>query len=219
MYSLPALAKFFELYQQNYLEKLGELPKFYPNGEDSDCLLSEDKSLLDNVDMAFQWQMVKRQTVGKFDNVEHALELTLHPSINQFYGAYFAAPLLFDSQWGEGELLQVWNQQDFVYLQQNIIGHLMMKKKLKQDATWFIGVLGDGEQMLVVDNHDGSVWIEIPGEVPTKQLAESLDEFIYQLTPRVCPPTPFVEETMPALEHPGLWQRFKIMWRNLTGKA
>ncbi len=219
MSSLPALAKFFELYQQNYMEKLGELPKFYPNGEDSDCLLSDDKNQLDNHDIALQWRAVKRQELGRFDNIEHALEIELHPSINELYGAYFAAPLLFDSQWGDGELLQVWNQQDFEYLQQNLIGHLMMKKKLKQDATWFIGVLGNGDQMLVVDNRDGSVWIEIPGEVPSKRLADSLEQFIDYLTPRVCLPTPYVEETMPALEHPGLWQRLKIMWRNLTGKA
>ncbi|MCG9696125.1 SecY-interacting protein [Shewanella sp. Isolate11] len=219
MSSLPALDNFFEHYQQSYLDKLGELPKYYPHGEDSDCLLKEDKSKLNEQHIALQWQAVKRQPQGRFDNIEHALTLELHSSISDFYGRYFAAPLQFDSQWGEGELLQPWNQQDFEYLQQNLIGHLMMKQKLKQSLTWFIGVLGEGDQMLVVDNNDGSVWIESPGQMPEQQLAESLEQFICQLKPRVCPPTPLVEETMPALDHPGIWQRIKIMWRNLTGKA
>ena len=59
-----------------------------------------------------------------------------------------------------------------------MIGHLMMKKKLKQQPTWFIGVLGDGDEMLTVDNETGSVWIEIPGDKPKQKLADSLAEFI-----------------------------------------
>ncbi len=129
-----------------------------------------------------------------------------------FMVSFFCATF-FDSKWGEGELLQVWNQQDFESLQQNVIGHLMMKKKLKQAPTWFVGVLGDGEQMITVDNEDGSVWIEIPGDRPKDKLADSLAEFIDALTPRVTPPVePIVEEYV---AHPGIWQRMKMMWNDL----
>ncbi|MGS0726732.1 SecY-interacting protein Syd, partial [Shewanella sp. 0m-11] len=101
---------------------------------------------------------------------------------------------------------------------QNIIGHLMMKKKLKQEQTWFIGVLDEADNMLTVNNADGSVWIEIPGEAQSTMLAKSLNEFIEQLTPRVTPPVKLIEESMPELDHPGIWQRMKLMWRNLRGK-
>jgi SecY interacting protein Syd len=217
--SLPALDNFFEVYLQSYMEKLGELPRYYPHGEDSDCLLSDDRGKLGNYDVSLQWQPIMREIAGTFDNIDHALDMTLHSSIHAFYGGYFAAPLMFDSAHGQGELLQVWNQNDFEYLQQNLIGHLIMKQKLKQSATWFIGVFDEGEQMLVVDNKDGSVWIEIPGQVPSQKLAESLDEFIASLTPRVCPPIKSTEQAMPELEHPGIWQRIKTMWHHLRGKA
>ncbi|QYK02504.1 SecY-interacting protein [Shewanella psychrotolerans] len=218
MSSLPALDNFFEVYLQSYMERLGERPRYYPHGEGSDCLIDDDKGKVSDHDLALQWQPIRRETSGSFDNINHALDMTLHPCINDFYGHYFAAPLMFDSAKGEGELLQVWNQNDFEYLQQNLIGHLMMKQKLKQSPTWFIGVLHESDQMLVVDNSDGSVWIEIPGQVPHEKLANSLNEFIAALTPRVCPPVKNMEETMPELDHPGIWQRIKIMWRNLRGK-
>lgn len=218
MSSLPALDDFFKVYFQSYMEKLGELPRYYPQGEDSDCLLDDDKDKVSALELSQQWKAIRREISGTFDNIDHALDMTLHPSINGFYGHYFAAPLMFQSVKGQGELLQVWNQNDFEYLQQNLIGHLMMKQKLKQSATWFIGVLNEGDQMLVVDNSDGSVWIEIPGQEPHEKLANSLDEFIGSLTPRVCPPVRSIEETMPELDHPGIWQRIKMMWRNLRGK-
>lgn len=169
-------------------------------------------------DEAVSWLPVKREPVGSFANVEHALELKLWSDINYFYGEYFAAPVLFDSPWGTGELLQVWNEADFDALQQNIIGHLMMKQKLKQPPTWFIGLLDEGDKMLTVDNADGSVWVEIPGELPSTQLAPSLAAFIEALSPRIAPPVKHEELPMPALEHPGIFASFKRMWHNLIGK-
>lgn len=213
MSSLPALDLFLSKYQQAYVDQLGEQPRYYAQEQESDCVVGEMDS-----DGAVFWQGIVRENPGQFDNVESALELTLCPEINTFYGRHFSAPLFFDSQWGSGELIQVWNQTDFEYLQQNIIGHLMMKKKLKQEPTWFIGVLDDEDKMLTVNNSDGSVWVEIPGELQSTKLAESLDEFISLLTPRVTPAVKPVEESMPELDHPGIWQRMKLMWRNLRGK-
>ncbi|MCZ4338532.1 SecY-interacting protein [Shewanella colwelliana] len=219
MSSLPALDNFLAFYHQSYMDKLGEPPRYYPRGEQSDCIEGEYLEGMDESQkVSVTWRAVKRQVKGSFDNIDHALEMTLHSDINHLYGDYFAAPLMFNSQWGDGELLQVWNDNDFDYLQQNLIGHLMMKQKLKQPATWFIGVLGEGDQMLVVNNEDGSVWIEIPGDEPQIKLADTLDAFISVLTPRVCPPQLVVEESMASIDHPGIWQRFKTMWQNLLGK-
>ncbi len=106
------------------------------------------------------WQTIRREQPGSFANVSHALELPLHADIDEFYGQFFAAHLLFEADFGEGELLQPWSQDDFEFLQQNLIGHLMMKRKLKQPPTWFIGLLGQGDEMICVDNETGAVWRE-----------------------------------------------------------
>ncbi|MDO6678383.1 SecY-interacting protein [Shewanella sp. 4_MG-2023] len=207
-----SLDQFSNRYIQAYQDTLGELPRFYPMGQGSSCI--EGQYDLESDEAVF-WQTVKRKSTADFSNVEHALELKLHDDINDFYGHFFSASLYFDSNWGEGELLQVWNQQDFESLQQNIIGHLMMKKKLKQAPTWFIGVLGDGDNMLTVDNEDGSVWIEVPGNKPHEKLADSLAGFIDSLTPRVTPAIEPVEEDHGHVPHPGIWQRMKMMWNDL----
>lgn len=215
MSCLPALDKFLQNYHQAYLTSLGELPRYYPQGEPSVCIQGEFQP---DLEQAVSWQPVKRKVEGSFANVEHALELTLWPEINDFYGHYFSAPVLFDSKWGTGELLQVWNDDDFNCLQQNLIGHLMMKKKLKQSPTWFIGLLDEGDKMLTINNSDGSVWIEIPGEVQSEQLSSSLTAFIEALSPRIAPPVKHEELPMPALEHPSIFASFKRMWQNLFGK-
>lgn len=223
MSCLPAFDNFLQNYPQAYLDTLSELPRYYSHGEVSPCVAdkashSEGRLGEHSADDAVSWRPVKRDTMADFSNVEHALELNLSPEISAFYGQYFSAPLLFNSPWGMGELLQVWNEDDFTLLQQNIIGHLMMKKKLKQSPTWFIGLLEEGDKMLTIDNRDGSVWIEIPGELPSEQLAPNLNAFIETLSVRIAPPVKHETLPMPALEHPGILVNLKRMWRNLFAK-
>ncbi|MCF1426396.1 MAG: SecY-interacting protein [Shewanella sp.] len=215
MSCLSALQSFLNLYVNAYRSKLDEYPRYYPQGESSACVVSGDVQS----DEAVQWQPARRYSPGNFSNVEQALELTLHPDINGFYGHFWSAPALFSCEQGEGELTGVWNQQDFEYLQQNIIGHLMMKRNLKQPLTWFIGLLDEGEKMLTINNEDGSVWTEVPGELQGEKLADSLAEFIAGLSPRVAVPFRHEHLPMPQLDHPGLLARLKIMWQNLTDKG
>ncbi|GAA0784333.1 MULTISPECIES: SecY-interacting protein [Pseudomonadati] len=210
-----ALEIFINKYLIAYRDALSELPRYYALGEDSACIQGQ---LDDDLDKAVFFTPFKRKTCADFHNVEHALALSLHADINLFYGQFYSAPLMFTSEWGEGELLQAWNQQDFEYLQQNIIGHLMMKKKLKQPPTWFIGVLGDGDQMLTVDNETGAVCIEIPGEKPSQKLADSLEVFLTSITPRITPPVKPDTSEDAEWQHPGIWQRIKLMWQYLLRK-
>lgn len=209
-----ALDQFFKHYIASYDNALSELPRYYPLGEASPCIA---EIFDDNPDNAVFWQPRLREEAGDFSNVEQALEIALHQDIHQFYGRYFSAPLQFSSPWGEGELLQAWNQTDFEYLQQNIIGHLIMKQKLKQAPTWFIGVLEDGDKMLTVDNATGAVWIEVPGEVQSEQVGTSISDFIGQLSPCIIPPVKPLVEPVTEWQHPGIWQRMKLMWWELTG--
>ncbi|WP_299495093.1 SecY-interacting protein [uncultured Shewanella sp.] len=215
MSSLPALTNFLKTYQEAYQAQYNEFPRFFAKGEYSACIVNETE--LDE-DVPVQWVSVTREDIGEFDNVANALEITLHQDITRFYGHYFSGPLMFDSPWGMGEVLQVWNQNDFECLQQNIIGHLMMKKKLKQPLTWFIGVMDDNDTMITVNNEEGSVWIEKPGDVQSIHLANSVNDFLSQLTPKVMPAKTYheLEESLAgATEHPGIWLRLKIMYQNL----
>lgn len=217
MSSLPALTNFLKRYQETYQEQCDEFPRFYAQGEDSVCIVQET-DLAENKPV--QWVSAVREEVGNFDNVASALDITLHSDINGLYGHFFSGPLMFNSQWGSGEVLQPWNQNDFECLQQNIIGHLMMKKKLKQPLTWFIGVMEEADTMITVNNEAGSVWIEKPGEVQSIQLANSVNDFLSQLTPRVTAAKMYDELEAGldgAADHPGIWQRLKTMYQHLRG--
>ncbi|MDF0534475.1 SecY-interacting protein [Shewanella sp. A32] len=209
-----ALEQFFAQYQQCYQSALGEFPRFYAGGEPSECVLDWEH------DDPVQWQAIHRQSTASFANVGEALSINLHPDIEQFYGHFFAGPLKFDSPFGSGELLQVWNDKDFGYLQENLIGHLMMKKRLRQSPTWFIGILEQHEEMLTVDNNDGSVWAERPGEAPYERLADNLADFLRMLSPRVTDAVRYQEldDSTSASVHPGIFASLKRMWLNLFPK-
>ncbi|QSX32545.1 SecY-interacting protein [Shewanella avicenniae] len=204
-----ALREWLKEYSQSYQSELNELPRHYSAGEQSRAQLVEDEA------EPVQWRFSDRDELGRFANIEQALSLSLHSDIEQFYGSVWAGPLHFDSRWGVGELIQVWNEDDFLRLQQNIIGHLMMKRKLKQRPTWFIGLLAAGEDMICVDNQDGSVWREKPGDEPSEKLADSIADLLQSVTPRV---TSAVEYDWPdeqLTDHPGIITSLKRMWRNL----
>lgn len=206
------LEEFIKKYHSSYKKVLNKTAEYYPHGELSDCILGEYDG---NLEGKVSWQAIQLDQSKSFSNVETALNIELFPSINEFYGSFYSAPMFFYSAWGEGELLQAWNHDDFERLQQNIIGHLMMKQKLKQPLTWFIGVM-DEEQMITVNNDDGSVWLEVAGEVPTQKLSDSIESFISSLEPKVIEAEMPTNETQVNVEHPGLIASFKRMWRNLV---
>jgi SecY interacting protein Syd len=68
-------------------------------------------------------------------------------------------------------------------LQENIIGHILMKKRLKQENTIFFGVTNEDDMILSINNETGAVWVERVGCKAHKKLADSLNDFIRQLTP------------------------------------
>ncbi|MBE8167324.1 MAG: SecY-interacting protein [Shewanella sp.] len=215
MSCLSALENFINKYHVSYSESSDKFPSFYPLGEASDCIVGDYDENTENV---VHWKATQRSSIGTFDNIEKALELSLCSDIEQYFGHYYSGPMTFDSQWGAGELLQPWNQDDFERLQKNIIGHLMMKKKLKQPPTWFVGVMDDADKMITVNNENGSVWLETAGEQQSAQLADSLSEFLERLNPKVMPATkPQLDDNV-SIEHPGIISNLKRMWANLFSR-
>jgi SecY interacting protein Syd len=137
----------------------------------------------DIVDNSVNWQPVLQQPAAEFSNVEHALELELHTDIKCFYALYYGAGLSAQHQRGKLALLMVWNDADVERLQENIIGHIVMKRRLKQRETVFFATTEDDGIVLSVLNSSGEVYLEHVGQEVSEKLADNLAQFISQLRP------------------------------------
>lgn len=127
------------------------------------------------------WSPVPQSPVQTFDNLEEALSLEIHSDVKAFYTAFWSDNLPAYATQGRCELLQPWNIDDFARLQENLIGHVLMKRRLKQAVTLFIGLTEDDDFILTVDNTSGNVMLEQVGREPCKKVANSLAEFLSEL--------------------------------------
>lgn len=169
------LNRFIDAYQK----KLGHLPKvekdpLWP----SPC----ERGDVENTNETY-WNFVAIEEDLSFNNVEQALNLKLHPSISEFFCSFYSEHVPARTDKGKLELLLTWNHDDFERLQQNIIGHLIMKQKLKQPPTVFFAVTDEEDWFLSIDNQSGKVMLESPGIEPTNVIANSLGEFLNDLQP------------------------------------
>lgn len=137
----------------------------------------------DIIEQHVAWLPVLQQPAATFDNVEHALGITLHQDIKTFYSHYYGAGLKAKHAKGGLEILMVWNSDDLARLQENIIGHILMKRRLKQRETVFFAVTDDDNIMLSVLNSSGEVYLESVGKEVSEKVAENLAEFIAALQP------------------------------------
>jgi SecY interacting protein Syd len=143
-----------------------------------------DKSVSQNYKKGelVSWSPVRQSPASSFDNLEAALEISIHPDVQGFYSTYWSDNLPAQAKEGNCELLQPWNKDDFERLQENLIGHVLMKQRLGQKITLFIGLTDEDDFILTVDNESGAVMLEQVGREPTKMLANSIAEFIQQLS-------------------------------------
>ncbi|WP_440873805.1 SecY-interacting protein [Thalassotalea sp. PLHSN55] len=178
----PALSEIIwqtaQKYLQAYREKFSHLPLIE---KDEQWLSPCEQETFD--DKHITWQPVNDIEALDFDNVEQALEMTLHDDIKTYFTSIYSDALSMSCADGGLDLLFAWNKDDFERLQGNIIGHIIMKKKLKQALTVFIAATDDDEHIISVNNDTGEVWVERVGKEPHKKLAESLAEFLSTLSP------------------------------------
>jgi len=188
---VAVLQQFSKEYVNEYQHVHSHLPKveqddkwpslcefFHEKGEEEHAFLSTGE---------VYWQPVnieKREELN-FDNVERALELTLHPDINTYFTTLYSESLDATCEEGDLSLLFAWNKDDFQRLQENLIGHILMKQRLKQAETIFFAVTDEEDMIISIDNDTGAVWVERVGCEPHKKLAESLTQFISKLVPMV----------------------------------
>ena len=86
---------------------------------------------------------------------------------------------------GDVDLLGVWNTEDTLRLQQNLLGHALQQRRQRTPATFFFALTeADSEAILSVDNASGGVVLELPGTKQREDVCPDLASFLDQLTPR-----------------------------------
>ncbi|MFT5757668.1 MAG: SecY interacting protein Syd [Alteromonadaceae bacterium] len=179
--SLSEMMKhFFDGYIEQYQEKHGHLP-LIDIDEDwpSPCLQHTHN------DNDIFWRPIKISEPLSFDNVALALEFNLHADIQTYFTTYYSESINATCSEGALSLLLPWSSKDFKRLQENIIGHILMKKRLKQPITIFFAVTDDEENILSINNDTGEVWVERVGCLPHKKLSNSLSDFFQKISPDV----------------------------------
>tara|TARA_B110000881_G_C18555551_1_gene506683 strand:+ start:1002 stop:1589 length:588 start_codon:yes stop_codon:yes gene_type:complete len=126
-----------------------------------------------------------------FTDVESALEISFHPDIKTYFSTLYSESMSATCSDGALSLLFAWNEDDFKRLQENLIGHVLMKQKLKQKITLFFGLTDEEDMILSLMNDTGEVWVERVGCEPVKKISDSLTDFIQQITPK---PISYFEE-------------------------
>lgn len=130
-----------------------------------------------------EWQPVIRQEAVSFDALEEALELAIHPDLKAYFAYLWSDNIKGKTKKGELDLLFPWNPEDFERLQQNLVGHVLMKRRLGQGVTLFFAVTDEEDFIITLDNTTGQVMLEQVGLEPTQSLASSLSDFIQSVQP------------------------------------
>lgn len=139
------------------------------------------------VDGMVQWQPYALSEPHSLDNIASALEMELHPDLSALFCHWYAdvvsAELRHDGSLMTIELVQAWNQQDFERLQENIIAHVLMQRRIGQAETVFIASCEDEMQIISLLNDSGEIVLEQLGKGVVTTLAASLSEFLALLSP------------------------------------
>ncbi|MCY7294336.1 SecY-interacting protein [Alteromonas sp. a30] len=137
------------------------------------------------VDGVCVWQPVRHDVSVDFSQVEKGMDMRIHQDFQDYFCTYWADHLNARASQGDLQLLMVWNEDDFIRLQENLIAHLLMKRRLGQRDTLFFAQTEDDNYILSVLNETGEVILEPVGQEPKKVIASDLATFLRGLEPVV----------------------------------
>lgn len=174
-----ALREFTQRYVDAWQQLYGHAPasqELY--GVASPCIV-------ENRDDTVLWLPQPFMPAASLEKVEQALELQLQPDIHTFYTQQYAGDM--GTQFGEHSLtlLQVWSEDDFIRLQENLIGHLVTQKRLKLSPTLFLATTESEMTLVSLCNVSGNVLLEQFGSKKRTLLASCLGEFLHALHPKL----------------------------------
>ncbi|WP_272692584.1 SecY-interacting protein [Providencia sp. PROV164] len=116
------------------------------------------------------------------DKVATALDINLQSDIHTFYTTQLAGDMKATFRDITLNLVQVWNEDDFIRLQENLIGHLVTQKRLKLPPTLFIATLDSELEMISMCNLSGEIILEKFGSKERRVLSSNLTCFLEELT-------------------------------------
>ncbi|RWR01760.1 secretion protein [[Pantoea] beijingensis] len=137
--------------------------------------------VVDSLDDSVYWQPRPFTLAKNLDAVERAIELRIQPSVVDFYTSQFAGDMQARHAERVLTLVQVWSEDDFIRVQENLIGHLVMKRRLKHSPTLFIATTDSELEVISVCNLSGEVILEQLGTSKREVLCATLEKFLASL--------------------------------------
>lgn len=172
-----ALNDFTVRYCQYWQQNIGHAPA------SSELFGVPSPCVVENRDERVLWLPQTFSLPASLDAVERALDIQLQPDIVAFYTSQFAGDMTAQFEQHRLTLLQVWSEDDFKRLQENLIGHLVMQRRLKQSPTLFIATTEPDDTIISLCNLSGEVILEQPGSKKRQKLAENIETFLKVLQP------------------------------------
>lgn len=131
------------------------------------------------------WQPQPFTLAANLDAVERALDIRLQPAVTAFYTSQFAGDMTATLAGQSMSLVQVWSEDDFIRVQENLIAHLVMKRRLKQSPTLFIATTDSELEVVSVCNMSGEVILEQLGTKKRQVIASSIENLLIALQPLI----------------------------------
>lgn len=174
-----ALEAFTERYIELWKIKTGHAPESVDlHGIDSPCIIKTTETTV-------QWLPSKIIEQLTLKNIAHALDICLAPEISSFYTTQYAGDMSAIYEGQSLTLLQAWNADDFIRLQENLIGHLVTQRRLKLKPTLFIATIDSDMEMISFCNLTGNIILEKFGTKEYHIIAPDLVYFLQSLSPVV----------------------------------
>ncbi|WP_127958713.1 SecY-interacting protein [Serratia microhaemolytica] len=180
IHRLESLTQFTQRYVALWQQRYGHAPASHElSGLASPCIV-------ENRDECVLWLPQPFLPAATLKQVETAFDIVLRPEGHAFYTQQYAGDMPAQFAGQDLTLLQVWSQQDFIRLQQNLIGHLVTQKARKLSPTLFLATVPAETAVISLCNISGNVLLEQLGSTQRQLLSPSLADFLLVLQP-ICP--------------------------------